>query len=124
MKTFVLALLLAGAASAAQTFQVPGCTATSPAAINDLNEVVGTATCGGIATAFIRDLAGHFTTYTVNGDATTATGVNIHGAIVGSYTIPDCSPGGTPPNFIPTECIFGYLRSPNGAITTLNVPRN
>ena len=72
MKPFVFALLLAGAASAAQTFQVPGCTATSPAAINDLNEVVGTATCGGLATAFIRDPAGHFTTFTVKGQPTTA----------------------------------------------------
>jgi hypothetical protein len=120
MRTFVFALLLAGAASAAQTtFQVPGCTATSPAAINDLNEVVGTATCNGLATAFIRDPAGHFTTFTIDGKPTTATGVNIHGAVIGSYTIPDCDPFSGP---IPTTCEFGYVRSPNGAITTLNLP--
>ena len=36
-------------------FTVPGCCQTAAAAINDKNEVVGTTTCGGIATAFIRD---------------------------------------------------------------------
>jgi hypothetical protein len=97
MRTFVFALLFAGAASAAQTFQVPGCTATAPAAINDLNEVVGTATCNGLAT-----------------------GVNIHGAIVGSYSIPDCSPISDSGSL--NLCEFGYVRSPDGAITTLNLP--
>jgi hypothetical protein len=121
VKPFVFALLLAGAASAAQTFQVPGCTATAPAAINDLNEVVGTATCGGLATAFIRDAAGHFTTYTIDGKPTTATGVNIHGAVVGSYSVPDIAD--CIPNPFPlVQCEFGYVRSPNGSITTLNVP--
>src|SRR6516225_1337112 len=82
MKIFAFALLLAGAASAQtfHTFQVPGCDATAPAALNDLSEVVGTATCNGLSTAFIRDAAGHFTTFTIDGAPTTATGINIHGA--------------------------------------------
>jgi hypothetical protein len=113
-----LSLLLAAtvATANAASFTVPGCTATAPAAINDLNEVVGTATCNGLATAFIRDAAAHFTTYTIDGKPTTAAGVNIHGAIVGSYTIPDCVPN---PNLPLVQCEFGYLRSPNGTITTL-----
>jgi hypothetical protein len=113
MKTFVFALLLAGAASAqsVRTFQVPGCTATAPAAINDLNEVVGTATCGGLSTAFIRDAAGHFTTFTIDGKPTTATGINIHGAVVGSYSIPDCN--------YPNLCILGYVRSLGGVVSAL-----
>jgi hypothetical protein len=35
---------------------------------------------------------------------------------VGSYSIPNCVP------IFPNQCGFGYVRSPNGAITTLNVP--
>src|SRR6516164_6412710 len=108
MTTFVCALLLAGAAFAqTKTFQVPGCIATSPAAINDLNEVVGTTTCGGLSTAFIRDPAGHFTTYTIDGKPTTATGINIHGAIIGSYSVANCIPA------IPgLTCLVGYVRAP------------
>jgi hypothetical protein len=55
-----LSLLLAATLATANTasfttFTVPGCCQTAAAAINDKNEVVGTTTCGGIATAFIRD---------------------------------------------------------------------
>jgi hypothetical protein len=103
MKPFLFALLAAGLASAqsVHTFQVPGCTATMPAAINDRNEVVGTAT----STAFIRDPAGHFTTFTVNGNPTTATGVNIHGAVIGSYTVANCQ------TLSGLTCQFSYVRS-------------
>ena len=97
------------------TFTVPGCGQTAAAAINDKNEVVGTTTCGGIATAFIRDAAGHFTTFTIDGAPTTATGINIHGAVIGAYSV-DCTITPIPP------CLAGYVRSPQGVITKINAP--
>jgi hypothetical protein len=117
MKIFAFALLLAGAASAQtfHTFQVPGCDATAPAALNDLSEVVGTATCNGLSTAFIRDAAGHFTTFTIDGAPTTATGINIHGAVVGFYTVTNCQ--GPLPGF--SVCQYSFVRSPQGVITTI-----
>jgi hypothetical protein len=91
--SLLLAAIVATANAASFTsFTVPGCSQTAAAAVNDKNEVVGTTTCGGIATAFIRDPAGHFTTFTIDGAPTTATGINIHGAVVGSYGVGNCLP--------------------------------
>ena len=111
-----LSLLLAATVATANaasftTFTVPGCGQTAATAINNKNVVVGSsAGCG----AFIRDAEGHFTSFTVDGNPTIATGINIHGAVVGSYSsVANCPlPGLT--------CVFGYVRSPSGVITTID----
>jgi hypothetical protein len=115
LSLLLTATLATANAASFTTFQVPGCGQTTAAAINDHRVVVGTTNCGGIATAFIRDVAGHFTTFTVDGNPTTATGINIHGAVVGTY-------GDTHVNCGPLPCIFPYVRSPDGVITTIVGP--
>jgi hypothetical protein len=111
LSLLLTATLATANAASSTTFQVPGCGQTAAAAINDHRVVVGSTNCGGIATAFIRDAAGHFTTFTVDGKPTTATGINIHGAVVGAYTVVNCLPG--------LSCVHGYVRSPDGVITTI-----
>jgi hypothetical protein len=99
LKTFVFALLLAGAAFAPaasfETFQVPGCPGgTVATAINDKGVIVGT--CGSqTGQGFIRDPLGHFTLL----PNLFPNAINIHGAITGNPA---------------------FVRSPSGVVTTFS----
>jgi hypothetical protein len=49
--------------------------------------------------------------FNVNGNPTSATGINNRGAVVVAYTVVNCGPG--------FNCSYGDVRSPDGVITRL-----
>ena len=89
---------------------LPGLT-TIHTDINNRGEIAGSYVTGGVtAHGFIRDAGGHYTTFdaaAAPGTMTEAAGINNQGTVVGAY-------GVTVPH--------GFVRSPAGTITTVNVP--
>jgi hypothetical protein len=97
------------------TIDVPGASFTEVLAINPSGAISGDfcnqTTC---FTGFIRSASGSFTTIETPGDAcgggSIALAINPAGAVTGTTSDPTCS--------IP----LGYLRTPDGTITTFGVP--
>jgi hypothetical protein len=111
MTTTAAAAFLGFQATAATffTFQVPDCPGAGATAIN--NNGVVTGSCG-TGNGFLRDPSGHFTLFNAGGP-TVPTAINNSGAVTGSYV------GSEPP--IPFARTFGFIRSADGAITTINL---
>jgi probable HAF family extracellular repeat protein len=78
---------LAGVVGALHPVLVPGADSTPEAnGINNLGQIVGDSVTGGVTSGFLDD-AGKFTTLFYPGSSgTEASGINDHGAIVGTYT--------------------------------------
>lgn len=106
-------IFVAGASAQTTTYNYaklnfPGANSTSPAWINNNNEVVGTYVDSANATHGFKWQSGTFTTIDFpNASATYPSGVNDGGVIVGTYTLSNGSHG---------------FRLQNGAFTTIDYP--
>lgn len=96
------------------SFDPPGSNGTFPSCVNDLGMVVGEAlTVGASYNVFIRNPNGAYTTFGLpgSGSGTSGFGINLEGAIAGSYITSDF--GGI---------YHGLLRTPDGRMTEIDVP--
>jgi uncharacterized membrane protein len=89
---------------------------------NNRGQVVGFyADAQGTWRSFVKDRQGRVTTFAVPGaQATLAAGINDRGQIAGTYYDPGFTLGdGNPP---PSGTVHGFIRQPNGRITTIDLP--
>jgi uncharacterized membrane protein len=94
---------------------VPGATAAGHVNLDNRGQVVGFYPDDqGVLRSFIKDRRGRVTTFAVPGAAATlAAGINDRGQVAGTYL---AAPLGGPPG-----AARGFVRQPNGRITTLDI---
>jgi uncharacterized membrane protein len=102
---------------------VPGAAVAAHVNVNNRGQVVGfyLDAQGGVS-AFVKDRRGRVTTFAVPGaSGTLAGGINDRGQVAGTYLDPGCAlgGGGTP---CPPGTVHGFIRQPNGRITTIDLP--
>jgi uncharacterized membrane protein len=100
---------------------ISGATAAAHVNVNNRGQVVGFhLDAQGTVRSFVKDRSGRVTTFTVPGAAATfAGGINDHGQIAGTWYDPGFQLGQGPP---PPGTIHGFIRQPNGRITTFDLP--
>jgi len=98
------------------SFDVPGSSGTYAASINSAGTVAGTYGDAAGVHGFLRSAAGAFTTFDIP-DATfiSVVGINDAGTIAGEYNA--ASSSGLP-------AYSGFLRTPDGVVTTFNISIN
>jgi uncharacterized membrane protein len=102
---------------------VPGAAVAAHLNLNNRGQTVGFyADANSVIRSFVKDRRGRVTTFAVGGaSATLAGGINDHGQIAGTYLDPGCALGGGGTS-CPPGTVHGFVRQPNGRITTIDLP--
>jgi uncharacterized membrane protein len=97
---------------------IPGATVSAHVDLNNRGQVVGAyLDAEGAVRSFVKDRRGRVTTFVVPGAAATlAGGINDRGQVAGTYL--DAPPGGP----LPPGAVHGFVRQPDGRITTIDLP--
>ena len=101
------------------SFRVPESTATYPLSINEAMTVTGYyVDKSGVTRGFVRYDDGHVIAFDVPGSVLTMpTSINAAGDVTGYYEVPDS-------DFFVPDSSLGFIRDPDGKITTFGVPEN